>query len=83
MTTPPESQPKDDPTGALLSAPDQVLSTLNKDGTRRWLNPVLSAGRFWTRRRLVAYGLIAIFMAVPHLRIGGAPLVRTASSRPH
>lgn len=65
-----------DPSGALLDSPEHVLSTLEKDGKRRWLKPKLSKGDWWHRRRIVAYVLMVIFMLVPHLRIGGAPLIR-------
>jgi cytochrome c oxidase accessory protein FixG len=51
-----------------------VLSTLNDDGTRRWIRPRLSLGRFLTARRVVAYGLILIFTAAPYLRADGQPL---------
>ena len=52
-------------------APDPVLSTLEADGSRRWLYPRLSRGRFWSRRRVVAYGLLALFTLVPFMTIGG------------
>jgi cytochrome c oxidase accessory protein FixG len=52
---------------------ERVLSTLNVDGTRRWLNPRLSKGRWLNRRRAVGYGLIALFVTLPHLRIDGKP----------
>ncbi|MBS0192269.1 MAG: cytochrome c oxidase accessory protein CcoG [Phycisphaerales bacterium] len=52
-----------------------VLSTLNDDGTRRWLRPRVSLGRFLSGRRAVAYILIAIFISLPLLRIGGRPLI--------
>lgn len=61
--------------GPLLEAPTHVLSTLEQDGSRRWMQPKLSTGRLWHRRRIVAYVLIAIFVAIPHLRFGGKPLV--------
>ncbi len=53
----------------------RVLSTLNADGSRRWLRPRLSKGRFLARRRLVAYALIALFTALPFVRIGGHPAI--------
>ncbi|XZE54339.1 cytochrome c oxidase accessory protein CcoG [Planctomycetaceae bacterium SH139] len=59
----------------LLGAPLHVLSTLEQDGSRRWLSPKLSTGVLWKRRRVVAYALIAIFVLLPHLRWGGKPLV--------
>lgn len=51
----------------------RVLSTLNADGSRRWLKPKPSQGRWLHRRRSVGYGLIALFVTLPHLRIGGKP----------
>jgi cytochrome c oxidase accessory protein FixG len=52
-----------------------VLSTLNEDGSRRWLNPRISRGRFLTARRGAAYGLIALFALVPLVRVHGKPIV--------
>ena len=51
----------------------RVLSTMNEDGTRRWLRPRVSQGRFLQRRRVVAYALIALFVALPRIRIHGRP----------
>jgi cytochrome c oxidase accessory protein FixG len=34
---------------------ERVLSTLEADGSRRWLKPRLSKGRYLTRRRIVGY----------------------------
>ena len=64
---------------ATLSAPrvaeEPVLSTLNRDGTRRWLRPKLWRGRFLRWRRAVAWALIALFTLIPYLRMGGKPLI--------
>lgn len=60
---------------ALLEPQEHVLSTLEKDGSRRWLRPTLSMGRYWRIRRIVGYALIALFVALPHLRVGGKPAV--------
>jgi polyferredoxin len=57
----------------MHDAPEKVLSTLNTDGTRHYLRPRLARGRFWNRRRVVGYGLIALFVLLPRLRIGGRP----------
>ena len=59
----------------LLHPEGRVLSTLEQDGSRRWLHPKLSKGRFWFWRRNVAYVLIGVFMGVPYLRIGGKPVM--------
>lgn len=56
-------------------ASGRVLPTLNEDGSRNWLRPKPSPGRWWKRRRVVAYSLMALFMALPHLRIHGAPAI--------
>lgn len=60
---------------AATRPPLQVLSTLNEDGSRRWLRPKLSPGGFWRARRVVAYALMVLFFALPYLRVGGKPLV--------
>jgi cytochrome c oxidase accessory protein FixG len=57
-----------------LSTPNErVLSTLNVDGTRNKIRPRLARGRFLTRRRVVGYTLIALFVALPFVRVGGKP----------
>lgn len=59
----------------LLDAPEHVLSTLEHDGRRRWLNPRLSTGDWWKKRRIVAYALMIVFVVLPHIRVGGKPLI--------
>ena len=56
-------------------AQERVLSTLNRDGSRRWIRPKLSRGRFYRRRFLTAWGLIATFTLIPILKLGGKPLM--------
>ncbi len=58
---------------SMLGAPEHVLSTLEQDGSRRWLRPHLSKGFWWKYRRWIAYGLIAFFVVLPHLRFAGLP----------
>ncbi|TWT96413.1 cytochrome c oxidase accessory protein CcoG [Neorhodopirellula pilleata] len=60
---------------ALLAPEEHVLSTLERDGSRRWLWPKLAMGTWWKRRRVVAYVLMVVFVVIPHLRIGGKPVV--------
>ncbi|MBI1190515.1 MAG: cytochrome c oxidase accessory protein CcoG [Tepidisphaera sp.] len=50
-----------------------ALATLNEDGSRRWIRPRLSHGRFLTRRRAAAYVLIALFTLIPYVKINGWP----------
>ncbi len=64
-----------DPNSPLIPAQEMVLPTLQGDGKRRWINPALSTGKYWKRRRFLAYGLIAFFVTLPHLRYAGKPLV--------
>jgi cytochrome c oxidase accessory protein FixG len=70
--TPPASRP------GAKTLPDEarsILSTLNDDGSRRWLKPKPSPGRLLTARRIVAYGLIALFALLPLIHVNGRPLV--------
>ncbi len=62
-------------TVAVLESPEEVLSTLRSDGRRRWLYPTPSTGRFWRRRQALGWALIALFVALPIVRIGGKPAV--------
>jgi len=57
----------------LANAPGRVLSTLNEDGSRRWIRPRPSPGAWWQARRVLAYVLMFVFFAIPYLRIGGKP----------
>jgi len=60
---------------SLLEPEEHVLTTLERDGSRRWLYPKLSKGRFLWYRRLTAYGLIALFHVLPFIKIGGQPAI--------
>jgi cytochrome c oxidase accessory protein FixG len=68
-------QPGAGPSGGPRRATERVLSTLNLDGTRRWLRPRPSVGRFWRRRFLTAWLLIGFFVTVPFVQVGGRPLM--------
>ena len=61
--------------GSHPNAPGRVLSTLNEDGSRRWIRPKLSVGAFFRQRRVVAYVLMVVFFLIPYLRMNGRPLV--------
>lgn len=63
------------PNDSLLRPEEHVLSTLEADGSRRWLTPKLSKGRLWFRRRVVAYLLLAVYSGLPWLKIDGQPAV--------
>lgn len=59
---------------SILQPEEHVLSTLDADGSRRWLKPRLSKGNFLKLRQILAYVLIAIFTLLPFLKVGGKPL---------
>ncbi len=59
----------------LIEPEERVLSTLEKDGSRRWLYPKLSQGNFLLKRRIVAYALILIFTLIPYIKLNGKPLI--------
>jgi cytochrome c oxidase accessory protein FixG len=52
-----------------------VLSTLEQNGSRRWLTPKLAKGKLYRRRKIMAYGLIALLTALPLISINGKPAV--------
>jgi cytochrome c oxidase accessory protein FixG len=54
---------------------ERALSTLNVDGTRRWMSPRTSKGRYWRARAIVAWLLIVIFAALPWIRMNGKPVL--------
>ena len=58
-----------------VKAPGRVLSTLNEDGSRRWIRPRPSRGGWWKRRQVTAYGLMFVFFVIPYLRIAGKPII--------
>ena len=60
-----------DPLPVVFTNP--VLSTMTADGSRRWLRPRPSSGKFAARRRILAYALIALYTALPFVRVGGQP----------
>lgn len=59
----------------IIDSPEEVLSTMRADGKRRWLYPVLSVGKFWKSRRVIAWTLIVLFTALPLLKINGKPSI--------
>lgn len=67
-----ESKPKHH---GIPDSDEQVLSTLNLDGSRRWIRPKVFRGRYWKARFALAWGLIALFTALPYVSIGGKPAV--------
>ena len=56
-------------------AQEQILSTMNLDGSRRRIRPKLSKGRFYRGRFLTAWGLILGFCLIPIIKFNGKPLM--------
>src|SRR4051812_48852087 len=56
-------------------APERVLPTLNADGTRNRIRPRLYSGRLLRARRAVAWGLMALFIGLPFMRVHGQPAI--------
>jgi polyferredoxin len=59
----------------LLRPQERVLSTMDGDGSRRWMWPKLAKGKLWQLRRAFAYLLIALFTITPYLTLNGKPVV--------
>ncbi|MGM0558101.1 MAG: cytochrome c oxidase accessory protein CcoG [Myxococcota bacterium] len=62
-------------TPKIEESPEEVLSTLSKDGKRRWLYPIVSKGKHYYRRLGLAVALIGLFLALPIVKVGGNPAV--------
>src|SRR5262249_41876454 len=62
-------------------ARERVLPTLNRDGTRRYILPRLSPGRFWVKRRALGWALIAAFTMIPYVHVNGKPLILLDTAR--
>ncbi len=48
---------------------------MNEDGSRRWIRPKPSDGPWLTRRQVVAYVLMVVYLAIPHVSINGKPSI--------
>jgi len=48
---------------------------MNEDGSRRWVRPKPSDGAWQRRRRAVAYVLMVVYLAIPHIQMNGKPLI--------
>lgn len=59
----------------VLQPEERVLTTLESDGSRHWIYPKLSKGRFWWWRRVVAYALVAVYALLPFVTINGKPAI--------
>ncbi len=63
----------DSDTVGVLDSPEEVLSTLTKEGKRKWVYPVPSHGRYWRARKALGWFLIVLFLGLPIVRLNGRP----------
>ncbi len=59
----------------VLDSPEDVLTTLGADGKRKWIYPTPTPGHHERRRRVLGWSLIALFVALPIVRINGRPAI--------
>jgi cytochrome c oxidase accessory protein FixG len=59
----------------VLESPDEVLSTMARDGSRRWLYPKVVKGYYYFRRAWLAWLLIGLYIAIPFIRINDRPVL--------
>lgn len=52
------------------------ISTVDKHGKRVWLYPKRPGGKFWNKRKVFGYTLLALLLLGPWLRIAGEPLLQ-------
>ncbi|MDO8835626.1 MAG: cytochrome c oxidase accessory protein CcoG [Vicinamibacterales bacterium] len=59
------------------AAPEEdLLYSLSADGKRKFMHPTVRKGRYWKVRRFLAYGLFALFVALPLIKVGGHPALQ-------
>src|SRR5690606_27342875 len=61
--------------GAVPKAPQEVLTTMKKDGHRRYIHPTTSPGRWLNARQVVGYLLIVLFCLLPVFHVKRKPAV--------
>ncbi|MBS1817630.1 MAG: cytochrome c oxidase accessory protein CcoG [Acidobacteria bacterium] len=54
---------------------EELLYSLSADGKRKFMHPVVHKGHFWRIRRNIGYLLVALFFALPLIKVGGYPAV--------
>ena len=69
-----EGEPDRPDLGSPEAPPERVLTTLEHDGSRRWIRPRPVEGHLRRWRRRLAIVLMVVFVGVPWVEIGGEPL---------
>ncbi len=74
MATSTHHRPLIDPDSVgVLDSPVEVLSTLTREGKRKWVYPVPSKGHYYKRRLWLGWVLVFLFLALPIIPINGKP----------
>src|SRR5262249_16843405 len=64
-------------THAVIQTPPrpslESVTTINEDGSRRFIHTAAVRGRFTRRRAILALALTALYVALPWIRINGNP----------
>jgi cytochrome c oxidase accessory protein FixG len=47
------------------------IGTISEDGKRNWIFPKKPSGRYYEKRKIVSYFLLAFLFAAPFIRVGG------------
>ena len=72
----PQPPPKPHHSPFAVAAEADLLPSLAPDGSRKFIHPVVNAGRYLRGRKVVGWVLIVLFFGLPHLRLGGVPAVQ-------
>lgn len=51
------------------------ISTVDQEGKRVWVNPKMPSGKFYNRRAIFSYGVIAVLFTLPFIKIHDEPLL--------
>ena len=52
---------------------EELLLSMAADGSRKWIDPIVTKGRFWRWRLWIGLALIVLFLGLPHVYIAGKP----------
>ncbi len=61
--------------GAEEAAYRDSLATVDASGKRIWIFPKMPKGKFYNKRKLLSYLLLAVLFGLPWIKVGGEPLV--------
>lgn len=53
----------------------ETLYTVDEHGNRRWVYSAIEKGKYFIRRRVVAYGLMLFYLVLPWITVGGKQAV--------